>query len=133
MTELVEYSLPDGGTVTVEAVYPPAEAGRRFDEPAMRGWRDKASDGGSGAAGQAAATAGRAFEQALASVGPATQALARTLRSGPEGPDEIEVEFGLQMTARADAFITQIGGSANFKVTLRWRRPVDGSAVDSAG
>jgi hypothetical protein len=51
-------------------------------------------------------------------------------------PSELEVEFGIALTAEAGAVITKSALSGNLKVTMKWRRgeyPTEGPAgVESA-
>jgi hypothetical protein len=44
------------------------------------------------------------------------------LRALHDPPDEIEVEFGLKMSAEAGAVVAATGLEANYRVTLTWRR-----------
>ena len=72
------------------------------------------------------------FEDAIQSVELAAQALVARLRGMTESPDEVHVEFGLDLHAEAGAFIAAASAAANFKVALTWRRktgdiPDDGS------
>ena len=62
------------------------------------------------------------FEQAVARVQPAAQALVSRLRAVADAPEEIGVEFGLQLSAEAGAFVAAASSTANFKITLTWRR-----------
>ena len=66
--------------------------------------------------------AGKTFEEALSRVQPAVQAVINQLRSATEKPDEIQVEFGLDLHAEAGAFIASASTTANFSVALTWRR-----------
>jgi Trypsin-co-occurring domain 1 len=62
----------------------------------------------------------------VARVQPAAQALVSRLRSLVDAPEEIGVEFGLELRAEAGAFIAAASSTANFKVTLTWRRDQSG-------
>jgi hypothetical protein len=62
------------------------------------------------------------FEHAIGRIQPAASALIQKLRSLPEAPDEVNVEFGLELSAEAGAFIASASTAANFKVSLTWRR-----------
>jgi Trypsin-co-occurring domain 1 len=104
MGRLIEFPLEDGGNILVEV----DTAG-----PVTRGLGDR-----HGVTEQARHT----FEQAVARVQPAAQALVSQLRSLADAPEEIGVEFGLELSAEAGAFIAAASSSANFKVTLVWRR-----------
>jgi hypothetical protein len=116
MSRLVEFPLEDGGSVLVEV---DVGAG-----PVTRGLGDR-----HGVTEQAQQT----FEQAVARVQPAAQALVNRLRALADAPEEIGVEFGLELSAEAGAFIAAASSTANFKVTLTWRRnhPARPQPVDS--
>ena len=105
MGQLVEFPLEDGGSVLVEV---DAAVG-----PVTRGLGDRH---------EVAEQAQQTFEQAVARVQPAAQALISRLRSLADAPEEIGVEFGLELSAEAGAFIAAASSTANFKVTLTWRR-----------
>ena len=62
------------------------------------------------------------FEAALEKVRPAASAVISKLRDMSDSPDEIGMEFGLGLSAKAGAFIASAGTTANFKVTLKWKR-----------
>jgi hypothetical protein len=61
------------------------------------------------------------FEETVRRVQPAAQALVACLRGLRDAPDGVEVEFGLQLSAEAGAFIAAASTGANFKVSLTWR------------
>ena len=44
------------------------------------------------------------------------------LRNLAAAPDEVGVEFGLALSAEVGAFITAASTTANFKVSLTWKR-----------
>jgi Trypsin-co-occurring domain 1 len=106
MRRLVEFPLEDGGSVLVQVE---ADAAG----PVTRGLGDR-----HGVTEQARQT----FEQAVARVQPAAQALVGRLRAVADAPEEIGVEFGLELSAEAGAFIAAASSTANFRVTLTWRR-----------
>ena len=106
MRRLVEFPLEEGGSVLVE-VDDVASSG-----PATRGLRDQ----------RVTETAQQSFEQAVSHVQPAANALLVRLRSMADAPDEVVVEFGLQLSAEAGAFIASASSSATFTVSLTWRR-----------
>ncbi|WP_271218194.1 CU044_2847 family protein [Streptosporangium carneum] len=54
----------------------------------------------------------------LAPVREASRAVLEQLRQA--GPDEIEVEFGVDLATQAGAVITKSEASCHLKVTLRW-------------
>ena len=54
---------------------------------------------------------------------PAADALLANLTGLAQTPDEVTVEFAIQLSAQTDtAFIAALGSTANFKVNLTWRR-----------
>lgn len=64
----------------------------------------------------------QSFEAALEKIRPAAQTIIAKLRALHDPPDEIEVEFGLKMSAEAGAFIAAASTEANYKVTLTGKR-----------
>ena len=39
-----------------------------------------------------------------------------------DAPDEVAVEFGVQLSAQTGAFIASVAAEANFTVSMTWRR-----------
>lgn len=62
------------------------------------------------------------FEAALDKIRPAAQTIIQKPRALHDPSDEIEVEFGLKLSAQAGAFIAAAGTEANYKITLTWKR-----------
>jgi hypothetical protein len=106
VTRLVEFPLQDGGSVLVQV--DEAAAGS-----VTRGLGDHRT-----VAEQARLT----FEDAISRVQPAAQSLISRLRALADAPDEVGLEFGLELSAEAGAFIASASSTANFRVTLTWRR-----------
>src|SRR5260370_22618805 len=105
MKRLVEFKMEDGGTMVVEV-----------DEPETSG-TTRASRRPSEIAEEAKET----FEQALSKIRPATEKVITTLLGLAHKPDEIEMEFGFNMSAAAGVVIASASTGANYKVTLRWK------------
>ena len=106
MKRLVEYELVQGGSVLVEVDEPPGG-------PVMRGiGRDRAT---------LVEKADETFEDATAAVTPAARILIARLRSMDNPPDEVGIEFGVQLSAQTGAFIAAVAAQANFKVSVTWR------------
>ena len=99
---LIEFKLGDGSTIIVEV-----------DEPQTGG-----TTRGSRRPGEIAEEAKETFEQALSKIRPATEKVITTLRGLPHKPDEIEMEFGFNMSAAAGVVIASASAAANYKVTL---------------
>jgi Trypsin-co-occurring domain 1 len=110
MKRLVEFSLDDGGSVLVEVDEPPAG-------PVMRGIGNDRS--------ALVEKADKTFENATAAVVPAARSLVARLRSVGDPPDEVVIEFGVQLSAQSGAFIASVAAEANFTVSMTWRRRGD--------
>jgi hypothetical protein len=62
------------------------------------------------------------FEQTLDKVMPVASAALNRIRDGLTTPaSEVEIKFGLKMTAEAGAIIASVGSEVNFEVTLTWK------------
>jgi hypothetical protein len=107
VSSVVEVPLAEGGSILVEV-------DDVMDGPVVRG--------------QAAATPpplAHSLEQVLAGLGPATRALVSQVRELTDSPHEIELEFAVKLSADARIVIARAGGEANFRIVLKWRRPLD--------
>src|SRR3954466_4712037 len=120
MSPLVEFPLAAGGTVLVQ-VTTPGPADRTDLRPSAEAQvtrgrlRDQADD--------LTERASQTLDAALAAVQPAAESLLSTLTDLSRVPDEISVEFAVELSAQAGAFIATLGSTANFKIALTWRRP----------
>lgn len=107
MKRLVEFPLDQGGSVLVEIDEPspgPATRGLGKDRPTLVEEADKT------------------FEDATAAVTSAAHSLIARLRSINDPPDEVGIEFGVQLSAQTGAFIASVAAQANFRVSMTWRR-----------
>jgi hypothetical protein len=107
MKRLVEFSLDQGGSVLVEVDEAPPG-------PVMRGIGKEQPT--------LVEKADKTFEDATAAVIPAARSLIVRLRSVDDAPDEVVIEFGVQLSAQTGAFIASVAAEANFKVSMTWRR-----------
>jgi len=107
MKRLVEFPLDEGGSVLVEVA--DLAAG-----PVMRGLGEDSS--------ALVEKADKTFENATAAVTPAARGLIARLRSIDDPPDEVGMEFGVQLSAQTGAFIASVAADANFKVSMTWQR-----------
>jgi hypothetical protein len=106
MGQLVEFPLVEGGSILVEVREPVRLSG----QPVVRGrGAEEVTD-----------RARQTFEHAVQRVEPAAQAIVTRLSSMAQTPDEIHVEFGLDLHAEAGAFIAAASATANFTVALTW-------------
>lgn len=99
---LAEFTLDDGTTVLIQV--PELSSDRGFE---------RASKGG-----DLAIKAKQSFSEALDTVRPVAETVMRKLRG--MNADEIEVKFGLKLSADAGAIFTSVGGEASFEITLKW-------------
>jgi len=78
----------------------------------VRGWRPE----------EATARATETLEAAIGRVRPTVDAVVSSFRDSLQVPTEIEVEFGIVLTAEAGAVIARTQGEVHFQVTVRWSR-----------
>lgn len=110
MGQLVEFATTSGDTVLVEV-------SDRASGQVTRGLHP----------GTITERAQDTFEDAIRRAHPAIEAVVAQLRSITQSPDEIHVEFGLNLHAEVGAFIAAAGATANFTVALTWRREEQGT------
>ena len=103
MTRVAEIPLEGGGTILMEvAAATPAVRGRggldvlAIEEP---------------------------LDRMLAGLGPTTRVILDQLAALADAPQEIEVEFGVKLSADARIIIASAGGEATFRIAMRWSRP----------
>lgn len=104
MKTLMEYPTEDGGGIVVEV--------DEVEDGVVRAAR----------AGEIAARAAQTFESALDAIKPAAVAIVDKLRNVSVPVDQIVVEFGIKLGAKAGAYIASADSEANFKVSLTWKR-----------
>ncbi|POX52435.1 CU044_2847 family protein [Streptomyces sp. Ru72] len=107
MSELVRFPLQDGGEVLVEA---------RENEPGLVG--ASRADG-------VVATGVTTFDRALDGVRGAADAALRSFRGLAQRPDEVQIQFGVRLTAEAGAVIAKTGMEGQLQVTITWSRTAD--------
>ena len=103
MDSLVEFDLEDGATVLIQAERSPTITTR----------------GG----GRSQEKAEKSFERAAEAIRPAAEKMLATFKDMENAPSEISLEFRVQFSAEAGAFIGTVSGGANFAVTVKWIRP----------
>jgi hypothetical protein len=106
VTRLIEFPTASGGTVFIEVA---------------DGTGGLVTRGGTH--GEVFARAQQTFENALGHIQPAVQGVIDELLSLENRPEEVCVEFGLDVHAEVGAFIAAASSTSNFKVTLTWRNP----------
>lgn len=102
MPRIIRFPLEQGGSVDVEIADPAAGVGRagRVDETVT--------------------AASRTLEDALVGVRRSADAVLRQFREMAERPDEVEVQFGVRLTAEAGALIARTGVEGQLSVRLTW-------------
>lgn len=70
-------------------------------------------------------TAARTLASALTHVRDAADVALRQFRGMVSKPDEVQIEFGVKLTAQAGAVIAKTGLEGQLKVKLAWRRAVE--------
>jgi hypothetical protein len=105
MKHLIEFSLEDGEVMLVEVEAEEVAGGGIV--PASRG--DNLPE-----------KATMSFQEAIDKVKPGAEAIIKKLRGLSDPPNEMEVSFGLKLTATAGAVIASAGIEANYTVTLKW-------------
>ncbi|MFI8386801.1 CU044_2847 family protein [Streptomyces sp. NPDC085540] len=80
--------------------------------------------------GQVVARASRSLGEMVTGIRPVAQSFVDGFRGMAQAPDELNLEFGLSISAEADVVISSTAAEANFKISLTWTRsPSDGPAA----
>jgi hypothetical protein len=110
--QLVTYTTADGEEITIQV--PDAQPSGEF---VTRG------RGGMVTGEEVVQRSEQGLDGALSRIQPAVRSLITKLRSETYDPDEIQVEFGIQLSVGVGAFITA-GTTSNFRILMTWvRRP----------
>lgn len=122
MSRVVEFGLEDGGVVLVRVAddVAPQEWAPGSDQAharpphgsiTTRGWGDST----------VVERAQHTFEGAVEKVMPAVESVVERLRSAIDAPDEVTVEFGIELNAQAGAILAAAGTTASLSVSVTWR------------
>lgn len=108
MKHLVEFASESGDVIVVEA-------------------EDLGPNGGTTRRGLSSTAvverAQASFEDALEKAQPIATGLIGRLKNIADSPDEVQVEFGLTLSANVGAVLVAAGSAgANYKVTLKWSK-----------
>lgn len=104
MKRIVEFPLESGDSIFVEVEDPAS-----IDD--CIGLRDEIVQ-----------KAQQTFESALEKIKPLTNAIMTKVRSLNEPADEVEVKFGIKMSAELGAVIASGNAEVNYEITLKWQR-----------
>jgi hypothetical protein len=115
MTQLMQVNLDEGTWVLVDIAEHDAGVAR------------------AGRVGDVIQSSINSLEAALAPVCATAATAMRAFRAGLAMPDEIEIGFGVRLTAEAGAVIAKSGVDAHLDVTVRWARtpPEEDTATSS--
>ena len=127
MQRIAIFTTDDGGEVAIavadEAV--PAQSEPVAGAPSgvtVRGIPDGAL-ATRGIPGRLVERTQQSLDEVLAHAMPAVTSLLRQMRGQQDAPDELEVEFGIQVSLEVGAYVAAASSAANFRVTMRWRSP----------
>jgi hypothetical protein len=115
MIETVAFPLDDGGEllVRIEEPSPPSSA----SSPGPAGVVTR----GGGATAQQLERAERTFEAALGTIQVVAGGVLRQLTTLARSPDEVQVQFGVELSAKAGAILAAAGTKAHLQVSLTWK------------
>jgi hypothetical protein len=102
---LAEFVLQDGGTVLVRV------SDQQAESPVV-------TRGASASAVMARAEG--TFESAMGVIRTVSRSVATQVEEFVHKPDALVVEFGVELSAQAGAFVSAAGASAQLKVSLTW-------------
>lgn len=105
MKQIVEFPLESGGSILVEVDKPAAVTDSRI------GIRD-----------EVAQKAQQTFESALNKIKPVADVIMANVRALNQPADEVEVKFGVKISAELGAIIASGSGEVNYEITLKWKR-----------
>jgi len=106
MKNLIEFPLEDGTTIIIEVESLESESGMI----------EAASPG------EIVKKAKQTFENSLEKIQPALLSVVEKIRNlnFSQKPKEIEIQFGLKLTATSGVVIAAAGVEANFEIKLKW-------------
>jgi Trypsin-co-occurring domain 1 len=102
--QLVEFTLEDGSKFLVEVEEPEDTSLERVALPS----------------GRMVAEAKQTFEEAIDNIKPVVASICNKFKD--LGPKEMEVKFGVKLSADAGAFLTSVGGEVTFEITVKWSK-----------
>ncbi|MFB2768544.1 CU044_2847 family protein [Pelatocladus sp. BLCC-F211] len=106
MKRLIQFPLEDGSYILVEVEQPESED----------------SIGRIGREEDILLKTEQTFETALERVKPIANTIINKLRSLNQPADEVQVKFGIKMSAEAGAIIASASVEGNYEITLKWNQ-----------
>jgi hypothetical protein len=114
MKRLVEFPLEDGTNILIEI------------DDVEQGGLVKAS------LSETVVKAQQSLEKSLEKVKPAAQYIIKQIRELHDSPDEVQVSFGLKLSADAGAVLASASAEANYTVTLKWAKEKEEASANQA-
>ncbi|WP_375498522.1 CU044_2847 family protein [uncultured Nostoc sp.] len=106
MKRLIQFPLEDGSYILVEVDKPESED----------------SIGRIGRQEDLLQKAEQTFETALEGIKPIANTIINKLRTLNQPANEVEVKFGIKMSAEAGAIIASASIEGNYEITLKWKQ-----------
>ncbi|MBK1657771.1 CU044_2847 family protein [Paracraurococcus ruber] len=106
MTRLIDFQLDGNTAVLVEAVEDGTPKGQQ-----------RVSVGGA-----TAEKASKTFEEALAGIKPIASTILTQMRDAVAEAQEIQVEFGIKLTASAGVVLAKAATEGHCKISVKWTR-----------
>jgi hypothetical protein len=103
LKRIVEFLLENGGSVLVEV-----NESTTIDD--RIGIRDEVLQ-----------KASQTFESALDNIKPIANAILAKVRNLNQPADEVEVKFGIKISAELGAVVASGSGEVNYEITLKWK------------
>jgi hypothetical protein len=125
MQRIAIFTTDDGGEVAIQVAdeVPPAQTGGTAgasQDVTFRGVPEGMVSS-RGIPGRVVERTQQSLDEVLARARPAVTSLVRQMRGQEDAPDELEVEFGIQVSLEVGAYVAAASSAANFRVTMRWR------------
>jgi len=102
--QLVEFTLENGGKFLVEVEEPEDTAIERVALPS----------------GRMIAEARQTFEEAIKQIKPVVATITDQFKD--LNTKEMEVKFGIKLSAEAGVILTSVGGEVTFEITVKWSK-----------
>lgn len=103
LKRIVEFPLENGDSILVEV-----------DEPAI-------TDDRIGIRDEVVQKATQTFESALDKIKPVANVILTKVRNLNQPADEVEVKFGIKISAELGAVVASGSGEVNYEITLKWK------------
>ncbi|MDJ0578599.1 CU044_2847 family protein [Crocosphaera sp.] len=109
MKPLIKYSLDGDDSILVEVEELPTS---EVDEGLVANYPGQ----------QVVVQAQTSFADAMDKIKPVAANIIGKVRELKDSPDEIEVKFGVKMTAEMGAIIASANVEGNYEITLKWKK-----------